>query len=519
MTGIITRPKARTVVGIGLVLLLSCLGGKAAAQCTERQRLTPTAPGPNDQFGNSMAASGDTVVVGSWANDTAAGTDVGSAVVFRFDGTQWVEDQELFASDGKKNDKFGTSVASDGDVIVVGAPYAGSGAGAAYVFRFDGTKWAEEQKLTASDGLAGDLFGNAVAVKGDVVVVGAYADDTTSGVDAGSAYVYRYAGSILLWQEEQKLAATGAASGDQFGSAVAMDNQNEAFIGAYLDDAAGKLDNGSVRVFDFNGTQWSQVQALTASDAANADFFGAALAVDGQRLVVGAYLHDATVGIDVGQAYVFEDNGASWVETDKLSSADGRPSDQFGRSVSVHGNFILIGSPYDDEVFPDTGSAYLFRFVGGACGWVQDIKRTLSDKAGSDLLGFSVAQTDHGSLAGAHADDTSAGGDAGSVAVFDTAELLLEVTPTVVMSGQAITINTRCGVPDTPVMLAVTDVNGAPSFLIVLIRRFNADYEFTLSAKVPPGLAGLNITFQTFKQSDPCRGKALGSNEVTVSFQ
>jgi hypothetical protein len=143
----------------------------------------------------------------------------------------------------------------------------------------------------------------------------------------------------------------------------------------------------------------------------------------------------------------------------------------------------------------------------------------LSDKAGGDQLAVAVAQTDHGSLAGAYGDDTATGGDAGSVAVFDTAELQLDITPTVVKSGQTITIETKCGVPNTPVMLAVTNVNGVPAFLIVLIRNFNANYEFTLSVKMPPGFAGLDVTFQTFKESDPCRGKSLGSNKVAVSFQ
>src|SRR5262249_6828386 len=144
-------------------------------------------------------------------SDVSSVIDAGAAYVFKFDGTQWVQKQKLTASDGAQSDNFGVSVAIDGNVILVGSYHADSpavDAGAAYVFRFNGTTWVEEAKLTASDAAAGDAFGRAVAVKDDVTAVGAPLDDLTSGTDAGSVYVYRYKGSILLWQEEQKLPAS-----------------------------------------------------------------------------------------------------------------------------------------------------------------------------------------------------------------------------------------------------------------------------------------------------------------------
>ena len=155
----------------------------------------------DDQFGGTVAVAGDRAVVGARFHDDN-GDSSGSAYVFRYDGTGWVEEAKLTASDGAADDEFGGSVAVAGDTAVVGAPFHadnGSTSGSAYVFRYDGTDWVEEAKLTASDGAADDQFGGLVAVSGDTLVVGAEGDDD-NGSFSGSAYVFHYDGTG--WVEE-----------------------------------------------------------------------------------------------------------------------------------------------------------------------------------------------------------------------------------------------------------------------------------------------------------------------------
>ena len=177
--------------GIALVVLLSIPFQTAYAIDTiELKKLLASDGSGFDHFGNSVAVDGDTVVVGARFGDGVS-TDTGSAYVFRWNGTDWAE-HKLTASDGAGSDWFGASVAVDGDTVVVGAYLDdddGSSSGSAYVFRWNGTGWAEH-KLTASDGAQNDWFGASVAVDGDTVVVGAWGDDD-DGSSSGSAYVFR----------------------------------------------------------------------------------------------------------------------------------------------------------------------------------------------------------------------------------------------------------------------------------------------------------------------------------------
>jgi hypothetical protein len=187
----------------------------------ESQKLLASDVTARDNFGYSVAVSGDTAVVGAYG-DGDNGSESGSAYVFRYDGSDWVEEAKLTASDGAAGDHFGFSVAVSGGTAVVGAGRdddSGSSSGSAYVFRYEGSDWVEEAKLTASDGAAFDWFGVLVAVSGDTAVVGAFGDDD-SGSNSGSAYVFRYDGSD--WVEEAKLTASDAAPSPSFGARFGM---------------------------------------------------------------------------------------------------------------------------------------------------------------------------------------------------------------------------------------------------------------------------------------------------------
>ncbi len=244
----------------------------------ESQKLLASDATARDDFGYSVAVSGDTAVVGAQFDDDN-GSRSGSAYVFQYDGTAWLEEAKLKARDSGPADRFGGSVALAGDTAVVGASRDrnnGTRTGAAYVFRFDGTAWVEEAKLTASDGAAGDLFGSSVAVSGDTAVVGALRDDD-SGSSSGSAYVFRYDGSD--WVEEAKLTASDAAIYDEFGGRVAASGDT-AVVCAYGDDDNGPS-SGSAYVFRYDGTTWVEETKLTASDGATTHRYGNSAAVSG----------------------------------------------------------------------------------------------------------------------------------------------------------------------------------------------------------------------------------------------
>jgi hypothetical protein len=319
---------------------------------SEQQKLTASDEAWNDDFGTSVALSGDTAVVGAPFDDDA-GSASGSAYVFVRSGTRWSQQQKLTASDAAPNDDFGLAVAVSGDTAVVGAigdDDAGRDSGAAYVFVRSGTRWRQQQKLTASDAASSDLFGNSVAVSGDTAVVGARGDDDAGGVNSGAAYVFVRSGT--RWSQQQKLTASDAAPNDDFGLAVALSGDT-AVVGA---------ENNSAYVFVRSGTRWSEQQKLTASDAAAGagGFFGNSVAVSGDTAVVGAYA-DVDAGGDSGAAYVFVRSGTRWSEQQKLTASDAAAGIRFGNSVAVSGDTAVVGAYADD-------SAYVFVRPSAVCG-------------------------------------------------------------------------------------------------------------------------------------------------------
>ncbi len=313
---------------------------------------------PSDQLGHSVAVDGDTIVVGSYGNDNGgpSGTNSGAAYVFTRTGTTWTQQAKLTAAEAAAGDGFGYSVAIDGETIVVGTPLdddAGGDSGSAYVFIRSGTTWSEQAKVVATDAAASDNFGLSVAVGADTIVVGSPSDDD-AGSQSGSAYVFSRSGTV--WSEQAKVTAADAAATDLFGNAVGIDGETMV-VGSPLDDDAG-ADSGSAYVFTRSGTVWSPQAKVTAGDAAAGDRFGYSLGIDGATLAVGAY-NDDDAGGDSGSAYVFTRSGTTWNELTKLLASDGAAGDYFGRSVAVSGS-IVVGAYLDDDAGTSSGSAYVF---------------------------------------------------------------------------------------------------------------------------------------------------------------
>ena len=187
---------------------------------TQQQKLEASDAAELDRFGFSVAISGETVVVGAPSDDTEAVEDQGSAYVFVRSGGVWSLQQKLLASDAAAFDFFGESVAISGETVVVGAPLddgaAGNDQGSAYVFVRGAGVWSQQQKLLASDAAQSDNFGNSVAISGETIVVGARLDVGAAGNAQGSAYVF-VRSSTGVWSQQQKLLASDAAAFDRFG--------------------------------------------------------------------------------------------------------------------------------------------------------------------------------------------------------------------------------------------------------------------------------------------------------------
>jgi uncharacterized repeat protein (TIGR01451 family) len=375
----------------------------------------------NAEFGISVALSGDTLVVGADAHDTPAGVDTGAAYVFVRSGTTWTLQQQLVASDAAASDLFGSAVAISGDTIVVGTPFddtpGGTDAGSAYVFVRSGTTWTEQQKLLASDGAPADLFGSAVSISVDTVLVGAFSHDAPGGVNSGAAYAFVRSGAT--WSQEQELVAPDGAVSDLFGCSVAVSGDT-AVAGACGDDTAGGVDAGSAYVFVRSGTSWTQQQKLVAADGAPADAFGCSVAVSGDTAVAGACAGEGPVGgANTGSVYVFVRAGVTWTQQQELSAPDVGSDASFGYSTSISGNTVAVGARYSNTTAgTDAGAAYVF--VRSGTTWTQQQKLLAPDGAAGDLFGTSVSVSGDTVVAGASSADTPGGFgfNTGAVYVF-----------------------------------------------------------------------------------------------------
>ncbi|HUP92164.1 MAG TPA: Calx-beta domain-containing protein [Solimonas sp.] len=387
---------------------------------SQQQQLLASGGLASDQFGISVALSGDTALVGANQDDiTAGGTNAGSATVFTRSGSVWSQQQQLTASDGRSNDRFGLSVALSGDTALVGArdddTAAGNGAGSAYVFVRSAGLWTQQQQLTASDGLSGDGFGASVALSGDTALVGANFDTLTSPTRSAAGSAYVFVRSAAVWTQQQKLTASDALANDQFGNSVALSGDT-ALVGAWFDDTAGGTNAGSAYVFERSAGLWTQQGQLIASDG-SPDNFGISVALSGDTALVGAPFHDTAGGLNAGAAYVYVRSAGLWTEQQQLTAADGLADDLFGYSVAVSGDTALVGAR-DDDTTGGNNAGSVTVFVRNAGLWTQQQQLTASDGLLNDGFGVSVALSGDTALVGAAFNDTAGGTNAGSAYVF-----------------------------------------------------------------------------------------------------
>jgi len=385
---------------------------------SEFQILTASDKAEDDRFGNSVSISGNVAIVGAVLADPGGTTDAGKAYIFRYNGTSWIQEAILIASDKAANDNFGWSVSISGNVAIVGANLADPGgttdAGKAYIFRYNGTSWIQEAILTASDKAVYNQFGRSVSISGNVAIVGANLADPGGTPNAGKAYIFRYNGTS--WIQEAILIASDKAEDDRFGNSVSISG-NVAIVGARYADPGGTTDAGKAYIFRYNGTSWIQEAILIASDKAAYDRFGWSVSISGNVAIVGTYAADPGGTTDAGKAYIFRYNGTSWIQEAILIASDKAAGDFFGASVSISGNVAIVGAPTADPGgTADAGKAYIFRYNGTS--WIQEAILTASDKAVGDYFGCSVSISGNVAIVGAYAADPGGTTDAGKAYIF-----------------------------------------------------------------------------------------------------
>ena len=394
-----------------ILTILACLSITVNVAIAETwpqmQKLLASDGSTKDYFGTSVAISGNYAIVGAYQDDDPV-PGSGSAYIFYRDGTNWTQQAKLTASDGVANSYFGTSVAISGPIAIVGA-YGdddnGELSGSAYIFYWDGTTWSQQTKLLASDGADHDRFGASVAIDDHYAIVGAIGE-STHGAVSGAAYIF--VRGFTGWKQQAKLLASDGTAGDKFGNSVSISG-DYAIVGAYWDNDLGNY-SGSAYVFKRNDTTWALMEKFLAPDGAYDDWFGTSVSISGDYAIVGAS-YDDDLGESSGSAYLFKRSGKTWNLQQKLTPSNGDAGAVFGVSVALSGDCAAVGAVGDDN----KGSVYIFKTNGAT--WTQQTKLSSLDSVDGDQFAYSVALSGDFVLAGAYGDDDN-GSDSGSAYLF-----------------------------------------------------------------------------------------------------
>jgi trimeric autotransporter adhesin len=424
----------------------------------QQARLKADNAGGSDAFGSTVAISGDTVAVAARfeAGPGDALANSGAVYVFVRSGATWTQQAYLRAFNAGSQDQFGLSLALSGDTLAVGAPREDATAagdpsnnmlpnsGAVYTYTRSGTTWTLQSRLKAPNAGEDDEFGQSVALSGDFLAIGAPFEDstgTTVGNDNNNGFndgaVYVYTPDNMGWALTSYLKSSTTDATDLFGSSLALSG-NTLAVGAPVD---GSL-KGRCAVFTHDGANWTEEAILSGSNSSTNDTFGISVAISGDTIVVGAPYEDTglaggskgTPDDDYGAAYVFQRTGVVWSEQAILQAGNRRIKDNFGEAVAIAGDLIVVGAQgednnlngMEDSAFVSSGAAYLFERNGAA--WTQRNYLKGSNSAFGSSFGRSVAIEGTNVMVGASGEDDFSG------AVYSF--ILTESVPTLNINGK-----------------------------------------------------------------------------------
>lgn len=372
-----SRPAAPLLAAF-LVLLhfVEPVSAGSAPEWPVDDEVLPLVNQSGDRYGYTATLEGRWLAVGAPLRSPGGCSSCGEVSLYRRDPAgEWVEMDTLQPSGVGSGHNYGYHLDFDGrgERLAVSAYLEDGGRGAVYVYVFDpdAQTWSEEQRIVPIDTDDARVFGQ-VSIDGERLIVGAARDDE-AGADAGAAYIFERDLVLGDWTQTRKILAPDAAAGDLFGVAVAISGDH-ALVGAYFENENG-FHAGAAYVFerDLGGAgNWGFAEKLLASNGAADDLFGTFLALEGDVAVVGAFVRDQPFS-DTGAAYVFERDhptAGAWGERIALSPADANAGMTFGRQVAIDGDRIAIGAAGSDQGFSDSGGVYLYeRDLGGANAW------------------------------------------------------------------------------------------------------------------------------------------------------
>ena len=407
--------------GFGMVGIFVTSAHAQSQVVTEAARPTPSASAAQAEFGFSVAIDGDTMAVG-------ARGDGGAGAVYFFErneggSEQWGLTQRLVSDDVAEGDRFGQTLALQGDVLAVGAPgdddinpstapgfNSVDASGSVYIFERNAGglgQWGQVGKLVASNGDIFENFGYSLSLSSNILAVGQWREEkqagsggnapsVRSGTDSGTAYLFEFDSASGKWIEvaffesPRNPVATDAALFDNYARTLAISG-NTLIVGA-SEEEANDPDQGTVYVYERDAAgsgQWNEAGVLRASDGRQFDRFGRSVAIDGDTIVVGA-TGDDDAGSGAGTAFVFERVDGQWLETGKLVAGDGTGFEKFGEKVAINGDTIVVGAPDEDENGAKAGAIYIFQRNEGGL-WQQVAKITAGDGVADDRFGLAVA--------------------------------------------------------------------------------------------------------------------------------
>jgi len=372
---------------------------RVLAQTLSSQQLLPSTINEDQDFGYSVDVYGDVAVVGAFRDEDGILLETGAAFVYRFDGSQWVEEQKLESSDRNILNWFGWDVALSENTLLVSArngdTFANNGGDVA-VYRYTTGTWQEETILTPSDQVISD-YGFAVAIDGSVAAVGAPGYPSSLGT-GGAVYVYRYNGAA--WVEEDLLIGSDLSNQSLFGSAISIDG-DRMLVGAFNADDSTSNQAGKLYVYEYDGAQWNETAELQSDDSNNIANLGVSVGLEGDWAIGGAHLDDELAG-GSGAVYVYQYDGQDWGFHSKLTASDGAGFFLFGIGATIADQKILVGAENWFEQGGDaTGKAYLFEYDESTDQWLEADSFVPAELNRGSQFGKSVAMHDGTMIIGA----------------------------------------------------------------------------------------------------------------------
>jgi hypothetical protein len=304
------------------------------------------------EFGRTVGIQGNTVLVGARfapVDDLKAG----AVYVFLKRGDDWQYEAKIVSPTPEAGDNFGRALAIQGNLLVVTARKTSLEEGAAYVFVNRGGEWYHQQNLSASDSAPGAYFGQSVAVQGEYLAIGARNANPNG---AGGVYIFRNTGDG--WVQIDKEIPEISKNNGQYGFAVALSG-NLLAVGARRVDNGSAKNTGAVYVYTLTGDSVDFVQKLIGSDTRAGDEFGQSVAIARDIIAVGAWKDDVGSHTDQGSISLFQQIDGEWMQIDTITASDGMAGDEFGCSLAAFGNRMVTGAHKADLISEDKGAAYV----------------------------------------------------------------------------------------------------------------------------------------------------------------